>query len=210
MLGLCSVSRAGKAGAGRMEQATADRAAAFRPSAATVVAAATLSALLTTVLAAPTEVAAQDGVQADVYVGSFADDEKPIAVFAFDDPNQSGFTALDSLAVYAVPGYRPEGDAFDPRDGCRFTLDFEQQLDPSILEGAPIYGPGSGRESVAFPDLPLFFAQQAMRVMVARGQVATEDEAFPLYTSCITYAWAQQLSQPEEVWRQIIEEQLPQ
>lgn len=153
---------------------------------------------------------AQDGVQADIYVGSMEDDEKAIAVFAFDDPNTSEFAPIDALAIYAVPGYVPDGGQFDPRQGCRFTGQFDAQLDLVVLQSTPIYGPNSGKDSVAFLDLPAFFAQQALQVMVDRGQIAVNSPSFAYYTSCISFVWARQLSQPEEVWREIVEQVAPQ
>lgn len=160
-------------------------------------------------LAAAAPASAQDRVRADIYVGSLVDEAKPIAVFAFDDPDASGFQAIDALAIYAEPDYTPEANRYDPREGCRFTGQFQGQLDQVALQPAPIYGPNSGRDAVAFPDLPAFFAQQVMRVMVERGEIDPNSPQFAYYTSCISFVWAQQLSQPEEVWREILEELLP-
>lgn len=147
---------------------------------------------------------------ADVYVGSFTDDVKPIVVFAFDDPRTEGFNPVDIIAVYPNTEYDwSRTTPVQPTQACIFTLDFNAPPGLEVeYESQPIYGPSSGREPINYPDLPTFFAQQGLRVLVAREQVGEQTAAFAQYATCVGYVWALNLSQPAEFWENLLQENL--
>lgn len=141
--------------------------------------------------------------EGDIFLGGFRDDQKSVVVFAFEDPT----TPRDAMAVYARPDYAPaDGEAFDPFKACAYTFDFADS--PIQVNYVPkaIYGPSSGQATLLFPDLPTFFQQKAMQMLVDRGEVQTETREFGLYASCVAFIWATQLTQDAETWRRVVRE----
>lgn len=149
----------------------------------------------------------------DVYVGSIVTlvgeenpEERPVVVFAFDDAAAQGFTAIDTIGIYVDPAYkRAEGEPFKPREACVYTLDFPSEVTPAY-ESAPVYGPSSGQKTVNYPDMPTFFAQKAMQMLISRGEVEQESATFANYGSCVGFVWSTLLSQSGEFWQSLLEE----
>ncbi len=139
----------------------------------------------------------------DVYLGVFKDDKKPIVVFAFEN----AASPTDAMAVYVNTTYEQKiGEKFDPIKACHFTFDFPSTQFQVDFVGGAIYGPSSGRETILYPDLPTFFAQQAMKVLLERNWIERDTPNFAYYSSCVGFVWATSLSQDGKTWERIIRE----
>lgn len=168
----------------------------------TFAAAATLFASLAAVPAAAQNV--------DVFIGGLRDDVRPIVAFALDDSTEPGFRPTNVLGVFANDEYEfVPGQPMNPVEACRSTPNLVVPVD-IVYELDAVYGPSSTQEPINFPDLPTYFAQQSMLMMLERGLVVQGTPEFGLLASCVGYVWAQRLSQPAEVWEEIIDEHFPQ
>lgn len=155
---------------------------------------------------------AKDTQKADIFVGVFKDDVKPIVVFVFSDSTTGKLKEIDAAAFYVKPDYKPESEeAFDPTKGCVTTLDFSLKQVPKgvalTISNTPIYGPNSKQAIIDPFSLPSFMGREAVKALSAQRLVASDDAASS-YFNCAGWIWARMLDQPPEFWNEFLKKKI--
>lgn len=154
---------------------------------------------------------AQQQRNADVFVGVYKDEQKPIIVFTLSDPGKPELQEVTSYALFAVPGYTPEDKKFVPKEGCRVAPGFSTKGISSkykISYGAkPIYGPNSSQDIIDPFSLPSYMAREAVKKLLSGKYVADTETARP-YFNCTGWFWARLLDQPPSFWNEFLKQKI--
>ena len=152
--------------------------------------------------AVSTAPASAQNVGSDVFLGVTKDDVKAIVVFVFSDSASPSYDAVDRMALYADPDYVQDGQ-FNPFEACVWTFDFPNDIDPRF-QTAPIYGPNAAQDTIDPFSLPSYMARETVEILQAEN-VVTDQAEIVRYFNCTGFVWSLVLQQPEEVWREIID-----
>lgn len=164
---------------------------------------ASVAAGMVAAVAMPTLAQAQGGPDWYIFVGRNAA-ENPIIVYFQSDSASPEFEPIASVALVLDPSYTPEGQ-FDPSKGCLATsLEFDP-ADAKALRTQIIYGPNSAQRNVSVIDFPSYMARSTALALLQEGVLIDESATVP-YFNCAGFIWANLISQPPEVWQDILKQ----
>ncbi|MEL6277825.1 MAG: hypothetical protein AAFR28_02960 [Pseudomonadota bacterium] len=119
---------------------------------------------------------------ADIHIGAGkTQNDAPLIIFIFNQGDTAEYDPVDAFTI-----------EIDDTGACvaDFDADWTQFAENP---GEPIYGPNSGRSTIAASKLPTFFAGHTAKLMKETGLAPTAEAAVP-YHNCAGKVWATVLS----------------